>query len=406
MSEQSTRRSQTPQKSPSSPRSGAWRTVALHELVVRTTRKSFLVGLVLTLVMIVGGIAVTSFLNDRGSSTTIAVASEAGQQYVERADERLQKAEPNSSYEAKNTDDVAAATTAVQEGTADLALVQDSGRWTVVTKTGTADASARLLIETVEQSLLQRAAQEQGVQLQQLQAESEVLIRGTEASSQAVAAKVLSFVFAVLFYLAAVIFGMAIAQSILEEKSNRVVEIVASAVPVRQLLVGKLVANILLAVGQLVLYIVAGMLAMNVFDLGLDFGWVLEGSGWFLVFFLTGFSILAAVWAVAGAMADRTEDLSATSAPLTTILIVFYVAGLFSSGTVKVVLSYVPLASSIIMPTRLVEGSAAQWEGLVSLGISVLALVLVMAWAVRVYRRAVMRTGGKIGWGQVLRGKL
>ena len=184
------------------------------------------------------------------------------------------------------------------------------------------------------------------------------------------------------------------------------VEIIATAVPVRQLLIGKLVANIGLALGQLVLYIGAGLLALNLFDVGLEFGWVLGGSGWFLLFFLVGYSTLAAVWAVAGAMADRTEDLSATSTPLTTLVLALYFAGMFASGTVQTALSFVPLASSVVMPMRMVEGTAQVWEALVSLGISAAALVLVVLWAERVYRRAVMRTGGKIGWGQVIRGKI
>ncbi|OAX59064.1 hypothetical protein A5N15_07585 [Rothia kristinae] len=159
------------------------------------------------------------------------------------------------------------------------------------------------------------------------------------------------------------------------------------------MLIGKLAANIGLALGQLVLYLAAGLLAMNLFDVGLEMGWVLRGSGWFLAFFLVGFSILAALWAVAGAMADRPEDLSATSTPLTTILMVLYFAGLFASGTVQTVLSWVPLASSVVMPLRLVQGTAGPVEGAASLGLGLLALVLITAWAGRVYRRAVLRTG-------------
>ncbi|OAX59065.1 hypothetical protein A5N15_07590 [Rothia kristinae] len=56
-------------------------------------------------------------------------------------------------------------------------------------------------------------------------------LEGTESSQQVAAGRVLSFVFAILFYLAAIVFGMGIAQSILEEKSHRVVEIIAPPYP-------------------------------------------------------------------------------------------------------------------------------------------------------------------------------
>ena len=70
---------------------------------------------------------------------------------------------------------------------------------------------------------------------------------------------VMGLVFAFLFYLAAILFGMAIANSVLEEKQNRVVEILATAVPVRQLLHGKVLGNSLLAFAQIGLYAAVGL---------------------------------------------------------------------------------------------------------------------------------------------------
>ena len=67
--------------------------------------------------------------------------------------------------------------------------------------------------------------------------------------------------------------------------------------------------------------------------------------------------------------------------------------------------TFKPLASSVVMPLRLVQGTAGPVEGAASLGLGLLALVLITAWAGRVYRRAVLRTGTRLRWGQVLTGR-
>ncbi|MGX6396624.1 ABC transporter permease [Rothia kristinae] len=383
----------------------AWQTVALREIAVRATAKSFLTSLAVTLVLIIGGIAAYSWFSDRGTETTVAVSSSQAQRYVEQAETTLHESSAQDSLTPERVGSDQEAIDRVERDEADLALIQRGGHWSIVTPDGAATQHSRILTEVITEDLEARAAAEQGVDLTALRAEARVSLEGTDSSQQVAAGRVLSFVFAILFYVAAVVFGMGIAQSILEEKSHRVVEIIAAAVPVRQVLIGKLAANIGLALGQLVLYLAAGLLAMNRFDVGLEMGWVLRGSGWFLAFFLVGFSILAALWAVAGAMADRPEDLSATSTPLTTILMVLYFAGLLASGTVQTVLSWVPLASSVVMPLRLVQGTAGPVEGAASLGLGLLALVLITAWAGRVYRRAVLRTGTRLRWGQVLTGR-
>ena len=78
-------------------------------------------------------------------------------------------------------------------------------------------------------------------------------------------------------------------------------------------------------------------------------------AGWFLVFFLAGFAALACIWAVAGSLATRSEDLQSTTPVLTTILMGAMFVGLFGEGTVRVVASYLPVVSAISMPAAAAE---------------------------------------------------
>lgn len=120
------------------------------------------------------------------------------------------------------------------------------------------------------------------------------------------------------------------------------------------------------------------------------------GIGWFLAFFLVGFLTLSCLWAAAGAMAPTTEDLQSTAQPLTWLLMVVYFAGFLAKGNLAVVLSYVPVISSVVMPTRLAMGTAHWWEGLIALLITLAFTVVAIWFGSRIYRRALLQTHGRV----------
>ena len=118
-------------------------------------------------------------------------------------------------------------------------------------------------------------------------------------------------------------------------------------------------------------------------------GLVAASAGWFLVFFVAGFAALACLWAVAGSLATRSEDLQSTTPVLTTIRAWSSrcSSGMFGEGTVRVrtIGSYLPVVSAISMPQRLLAGEAAWWEPVVSL----LVTLAFAAWTM-VDRRAAL----------------
>src|SRR5690606_24347813 len=103
-----------------------------------------------------------------------------------------------------------------------------------------------------QQIALEHNATAAGVTLEQLARGSAVSYDLLdEAAVDTGLATIVAIVFAFLFYLSSILFGMSIAQSVVEEKQNRIVEILASAIPVRQLLIGKVAGNTVLAFAQL-----------------------------------------------------------------------------------------------------------------------------------------------------------
>src|SRR5699024_10130797 len=127
-----------------------------------------------------------------------------------------------------------------------------------------------------------------------------------DAEEQALS-QVVGFAMAILFYMAAMIFGMYLAMSVTEEKQSRIVEIIATSIPLRALLFGKLAAAVVLAVGQILLYAAVAVVGLSFTDWGDLLPGLTSGLAWFVVFFLIGFTMLAALYAVSGALASRQE---------------------------------------------------------------------------------------------------
>jgi ABC-2 type transport system permease protein len=187
-------------------------------------------------------------------------------------------------------------------------------------------------------------------------------------------------------------FGMQIAQSVVTEKESRIVEILAAAVPIRQLLIGKVVGNSLLALSQVVLIVAAALVGMSFTEYKSMIALVAPVAGWFVLFFLVGFASLACLWAAAGSMATRVQDLSQTTTPLTTIIMLVYIVGMFARGTMAEVLSYVPIASTVVMPGRLLNGEATWIHAVASLVVSGLFMIVAIWFGEQVYRRGLLQT--------------
>ena len=116
------------------------------------------------------------------------------------------------------------------------------------------------------------------------------------------------------------------------------------------MLIGKILGNTALAVGQMVVYTGIGLIGLSFTQYKSYLPSVSAGIVWFLAFFLIGFLVIACAWAVAGALASRTEDLQQTAMPLTMLMMAMWFAVFLAKGAVLTVLSFVPPFSAILMP--------------------------------------------------------
>lgn len=113
---------------------------------------------------------------------------------------------------------------------------------------------------------------------------------------------------------------------------------------------------------------------------------------------VAGFVLIATLFAVAGALASRVEDVQSTATPVTMLIMAVFFSGMLATGTVASVLSWVPPFSAVLMPMRLVTGQAQWWQALVALVLLLALTIVVLVAATRIYRRALLQTSGRLGY--------
>lgn len=378
----------------------AWLLVTRREVVSRITDKSFLLGTAFMVLLIAGFIGFSAWQDERTEDVTLAATPDAvamAAVIVDGADEVDDQVEVT----LLEVDDQDAAEAALREAEADAWLHPTDDGWQLTSESSEQDALTEVTRALVRRAVLAENAAAAGTSVEALEAGSTVstgFLRGD--AERAGLAEAVGFVFVFLFYFAALVFGMQLASSVIEEKQSRIVEIIAAAIPLRHLLAGKVLGNTALALIQLLVYLAVGLAGLS-FTPYKSYVPALSGpTAWFVAFFLAGFVALACLWAVAGSLASRTEDLQATSTPLTMLMLVMFFGGLSLDGRGQVIASFVPPVSAVVMPKRILAGGVEWWEPLLALGLLAVFAAVTVRVGERLYRRALLQTGGRVSLRQ------
>ena len=348
--------------------------VAEREIGSKLRSKAFVIS---TAILVLGALALVlwaGFAAANSSGTPVAVTADAAQ-YVAEA----------QGLEVTDVDDRAEAEALIESGDVDAAIVGDTSSPTGFIVLADSSAPTQLLLQVAQVPPVE-------------------LLNPSDAN--AALGYIAAVGFGVVFLLAASMFGGTIAQSVVEEKQTRVVELLISAIPVRSLLAGKVLGNTVLAMAQIL--ILAGVAVIGLTVTGQTA--LLQGLGgpiaWFAVFFLFGFILLASLFAAAASMVSRQEDIGSTTTPLTMLVMAPYFLVIFfnDNPTVLAIMSYVPFSAPVGMPMRIFLGQAQWWEPLLSLAILAATCVAAILVAARIYENSLLRMGGRVKLAEALAG--
>jgi ABC-2 type transport system permease protein len=221
-------------------------------------------------------------------------------------------------------------------------------------------------------------------------------------------------VFGVLIFITIVIYGMWVAAGVVAEKSSRVMELLVSAASPRQLVVGKALGIGLAGATQYAIVLAPAILTLLVEDrlatllLGPDAGIAPALQGLspglllaFTVFYVLGFALYSLIYAAAGSLVSRPEDLQIIALPLSLIAIAGYLQAILAlTGGITWFIrlaSYVPFWSPFVMLTRLSVGRVEPGELVVSVAILLVAIAVTAVIAIRIYGAGVLLYGQRPG---------
>jgi len=240
---------------------------------------------------------------------------------------------------------------------------------------------------------------------------------GEEKKTSAELATTIGMILVLFMYMFILTYGAMVMQGVIEEKSNRIVEIMISSVRPFDLMMGKIIGIGLTGFTQLFIWIVMiGIIigskdiifpAMgNVADTGglLAIIDLLPTINWtnllifFILFFIGGYLIYAAIFAMFASAVDNPQDSQQFVMPITIIFIFALYAGIYSvnnpDGPLAFWCSMIPFTSPIVMMVR-IPAEIPLWETLVSLAILFISVIITIKIAAKIYRVGILMYGKK-----------
>ncbi len=217
-----------------------------------------------------------------------------------------------------------------------------------------------------------------------------------------------AYTYALIFiiYFVIIAYGQLIATSITSEKSNRAIEVLVTSTNTNSLIFGKVIAGTIASLIQVGIIIASGLLTYkansDAWDNKLDmlFNIPNEVLICFALFGLLGFLFYSFIFGTLGALVSKTEDISKSVMPITTIFVVVFMLVIFNltnvDGTLMKALSYIPFSSLIAMFTRSAMGTVTVPEISLSLAILAASTILVGLLASKIYKRATLMYGNPI----------
>ncbi len=221
------------------------------------------------------------------------------------------------------------------------------------------------------------------------------------------------YVLVILVFMIIIMYGIMIATSVTNEKSNRSVEVLVTSTSAVSILFGKVFAGVLATLFQCVL------IALSVLG-----GYQLNRDEWggaldmflnipseviitFAIFGIGGFIFYAFIYGAMGALVSKTEDLNKTAGSVQMVIMIVYFVVLFNlenvDGIIMKVASYLPISSYSAMFARVAMGNVSMPEITISAVILYASVVLMGIIAGKIYRNSTLRYGNPIKLSHALK---
>jgi ABC-2 type transport system permease protein len=215
------------------------------------------------------------------------------------------------------------------------------------------------------------------------------------------AATAVAYVGSLLLLMTLAVYGQWVLTGVVEEKSNRVVELILATVRPRDLLAGKVLGIGLLGLGQIALVggLASVLLGAGVFDAPESLG---SSLALIIPWFALGFTLYAVAYAAAGALASRQQDANSAGIAVTYTLLAAYFLGYAAlasdnDGLLANLLTIFPLTAPLVLPARSALIGVPLWEHALAVVLMLATIYVLVRAAGRIYAHGLLRSGARIG---------
>lgn len=254
---------------------------------------------------------------------------------------------------------------------------------------------------------------------------------GQEKDTVSDSASLVGMVLSLLMFFFIMMNGSMVLQSVVEEKTNKIVEVIISSTKPFNLMLGKIIAVALMGLTQLAIWAVVlgiGSVAMQMFGLGISGGEmsamadgntqemmariqdgsliaIMQTLDWtkilvcLVVYFIGGYLLFASLYAMFGSAANDSQEAQQFTMPLTILMLLAFYVGFAATrnpeGGLAFWGSFIPFTSPIVMMVRL-PLEVPIWQIILSMGILFVTAVACIFFAGKIYRVGVLMTGKKV----------
>ena len=250
---------------------------------------------------------------------------------------------------------------------------------------------------------------------------------------------IFGMILGMMLYMFIFIYGSMIMMSVIEEKTNRIIEVVISSVKPFQLMTGKIIGVSLAGLTQFVMWGILITIFSSLFSSFFGISTTYENTDLilnasedsalssaalgmisafvnlpllniliaFVFYFLGGYLLYSSIFAAIGAAVDNQTDAQQFLMPITIILIVALYVGILTvpedpNGIVAQIFSFIPLTSPVVMMMRIPHG-VPLIEQIISLLILFLSVILVIWIAAKIYRIGILMYGKKPSYKELIK---
>jgi ABC-2 type transport system permease protein len=413
-----------------------------REYINKVRNRTFVIMTFVSPLIFIGVILLIGWLTSVNNSDVkrVSLLDETGENYV-------QLFENTTNFEYQNLENVSlenALKISADQGNYGLIHISNSSDSKVKATIYRDDSPSVAFITSIEERLSKKATEDnlvsQGVDLNILENSRVKAAVTLQTYSGVVNSKASSWVkialggaSGYLLMMFIIIYGNMVMRSVIEEKTNRIIEIIVSSVKPIYLMLGKILGTSMAGITQFVIWVILGFIlivvgsavfgveafqnpasqdlvsqAQNPDEIQMILNDIIQLPlltmiSCFFMYFIGGYFLYAAIYTAIGAAVDSETDTQQFMLPVILPLILSIYVGFFSvidnpNGTVAVIFSYIPLTSPIVMLMRIPFGEITWWQLAISLSILYISIILVAYLAAKIYRIGILMYGKKTNW--------